>query len=914
MSTSPRPAVTGATSTPHLHVVRSGDPTVTLTIASTAKTFKWEERTLTIPQLDRELCEHEIRQNKDGACWVSATLLGGKRNLKSVDKVWMLTYDIDGSMTWDEVYALLDDKCMAYLYTTFSHKSTRTEIVVDHYDKWSKSAKQPQTPTLESLMLFLKEHKKGHLKNPQYDTMEGYERVADKGNCFIVTHDSVDKLRVIFPLEKPIDIGRLDPSNQKAVEIYKSIYNAVAQAVGLVDYDTTCSDPCKLFYLPSCPPDKAHFAKVEGFEGPFLDWEKIPRADVPKSKQKAANDNKRDGASKDGPVDVEFNGVNLSRSKVQARDFDVEGLLQSRLPDEILGVRDKGGHFITCPFEHEHSDAGGMGTFVANADGEFAWSIYCSHNSCQGEGRKRLDFLKGWLENGAITLEDLGLNAKTPYELPICESHIIKLDDYYPALSAMNDRWCVVNVGGKTRMLTFDAKGDPEFLDKSNFRARFEATYYEYMGKDGIELANFGNAWLRWPNRRQFAGYGFFPAPDGHPDAAPPGSFNIYRGFSVESRMGDWGLLQRHLYRNICQRHPVYFRWLMAWLAQLIQQPHIKPGTHVVLIGNEGVGKSKLGEWLIQLLSPAAMPITAGERLVGRFNAHFEGLLFALAEEVFWAGDKAAEGVIKALATANEMDYERKGLDPVGGRNYTRMMIASNNPWVVPAWSGGRRWFVLKVGDEHEKDYRYFAAIDAQMENGGLEAMLYDLQHSPLASTVQVRDVPVTPWLIEQRAQSRKTDQRWWHSVLSDGGFTIVDPQTKQRRFVALNENEATAVSRDHVFDSAEKFFSRVNFPATKEGVGAYLKRELGEEDKGLFRNGPRKKSGRTYWFASAGQLRQAWFDKYGEEIEGPESEPPSESQIKVSEAGDHPDNGDGSEEGGAAVEIDARTIPSCRG
>ena len=98
--------------------------------------------------------------------------------------------------------------------------------------------------------------------------------------------------------------------------------------------------------------------------------------------------------------------------------------------------------------------------------------------------------------------------------------------------------------------------------------------------------------------------------------------------------------------------------------------------------------------------------------LTGRFNAHFESLLFAMAEEVFWAGDRTAEGVIKALATANIMDYERKGLDPVSGRNYTRLMIASNNPWVVPAWSGGRRWFVLEVGDKHEKDFSYFAAID----------------------------------------------------------------------------------------------------------------------------------------------------------------------------------------------------------
>ena len=135
-------------------------------------------------------------------------------------------------------------------------------------------------------------------------------------------------------------------------------------------------------------------------------------------------------------------------------------------------------------------------------------------------------------------------------------------------------------------------------------------------------------------------------------------------------------------------------------------------------VGKEGVGKSKLGEWIVTALQSSAMTLTSGERLTGRFNAHFESLLFAMAEEVFWAGDRTAEGVIKALATANIMDYERKGLDPVAGRNYTRLMIASNNPWVVPAWSGGRRWFVLEVGNKHEKDFPYFAAIDEEMEKG----------------------------------------------------------------------------------------------------------------------------------------------------------------------------------------------------
>ncbi len=370
---------------------------------------------------------------------------------------------------------------------------------------------------------------------------------------------------------------------------------------------------------------------------------------------------------------------------------------------------------------------------------------------------------------------------------------------------------------------------------------------------------------LGWKGRTQYAGYGFYPS-----GKAPHSHYNIWRGLAVVPKKGSWRRLKRHLWENVCKRDPERFRWLMGWLAQLFQHPEIKPGTHLVLTGGEGVGKSKLGEWIIRALKPCAMTITAGERLTGRFNAHFESLLFAMAEEVFWAGDKQAEGVIKSLATANEMDYERKGLDPIPGLNYTRLLICSNNPWVVPAWSGGRRWCVYEVGDEHQRDYPYFAAIDAEMENGGLEAMLYDLLRSPLADTVNVRQVPITEELLEQRRMSQDNKQVWWSEVIEDGGFHIWGED------YPLDEDRLSVVPRDVIFESAKDFFARSGKPATKEEVSRWLHRELGE----LFNpNGPRLGDGktkprrRTWEFGRLSDIRAVWEARYGKALAGTEAE-----------------------------------------
>ena len=421
----------------------------------------------------------------------------------------------------------------------------------------------------------------------------------------------------------------------------------------------------------------------------------------------------------------------------------------------------------------------------------------------------------------------------------------------------------------RLRYMIFRHDGIPEFLDKTNFVNGFEAAYYEIMTSKGIRLLSFAAKWLRWTERREYRGYGFFPAPAGHPLAAPEGVFNAYRGPTVEPKRGSWKRMLAHLYRNVCRRDPERFRWLIAYVAQMVQQPHVKPGTHIVLCGNEGTGKSKLGEWLIRLLKPCAMSITSRERLTGRFNAHYERLLFGLAEEVFWAGDKDAEGAIKALATAEELDYERKGIDPEPGRNYTRLMICSNEDWVVPAGSGGRRWFVLRVGNEHEQDHAYFAAIDAEMENGGLEAMLHDLQRTPLGKTVNVRKAPVTPWLIEQRLHSQDARKVWWHSVLAEGGFSIEGDIPGERQFIKLDKINHVSVRRDDLFASAKPFFDKKGRPATREAVRAFVVKEL-ENYPTLFLDGGRDTKGdrrRSYVFAGYDALREAWFEKYGDRI-----------------------------------------------
>jgi hypothetical protein len=138
------------------------------------------------------------------------------------------------------------------------------------------------------------------------------------------------------------------------------------------------------------------------------------------------------------------------------------------------------------------------------------------------------------------------------------------------------------------------------------------------------------------------------------------------------------------------------------------------------------------------------------------------------ADEAFFAGDKQHEGVLKSLVTEPFITVEAKYQNAVMIANMTHILMASNSDWVVPASTDERRFCVMDVSDSHIRDIPYFDAINAQMESGGLAAMLHDLLRDDLSS-FNVRQVPQTEALADQKRHSLDSLSRWWSTVLHRG-------------------------------------------------------------------------------------------------------------------------------------------------
>jgi hypothetical protein len=278
----------------------------------------------------------------------------------------------------------------------------------------------------------------------------------------------------------------------------------------------------------------------------------------------------------------------------------------------------------------------------------------------------------------------------------------------------------------------------------------------------GIKTMSIAEYWLRHKDRRQYEGIEFAP------NGGRNGYYNLFRGFAVEPRAGSCEKFLKHLKDNVAGGNEAHFNWIVGWFAQIVQQVHVKIGTALCLRGKQGVGKTKVGEVFGSLLGDHYELVSDPRYITGQFNAHMASLVVLHADEAFWAGDKRAEGKLKDLVTGFKHRLEFKGVDPILVNNYIRLFVTGNQDWLVPAGFGERRFAIFDVGEANIQDHAYFAAIDAEMNNGGREALLDYLLNFDL-SQVNLRKIPQTDALFERILESASAEAGWWYYVLQRG-------------------------------------------------------------------------------------------------------------------------------------------------
>jgi hypothetical protein len=348
-------------------------------------------------------------------------------------------------------------------------------------------------------------------------------------------------------------------------------------------------------------------------------------------------------------------------------------------------------------------------------------------------------------------------------------------------MEGLNLKHCVIsNLAGKVMVMEWVRSSVdrnlliPSYQSVAAFRERYMNQYVSVEDEKGqIKLKQLGHYWLSH-DRRQYEGIDLVP---NGPESLPGNMLNLWKGWGVVAKPGKWDLMQSHIYEVLANRDEAVGNYIVDWSAWGVQNPDDPAEVALCIRGPRGIGKGTFFHALRRIYGNHGLHISSSKHLVGDFNAHMQSCIYLFADEAFWAGDRPGENKLKALITEPVTMIERKGFDAFQWKNRVHLAMAANADWMVPAGHDERRYVISDTSTDHRNE-AYYTALRKELNEGGLEAMLWDLQHRDLRDW-HPRRIVQTEALRLQKEQSMSHAEQWYEDLLQTGelpGFVADRP------------------------------------------------------------------------------------------------------------------------------------------
>jgi uncharacterized protein DUF5906 len=384
-----------------------------------------------------------------------------------------------------------------------------------------------------------------------------------------------------------------------------------------------------------------------------------------------------------------------------------------------------------------------------------------------------------------------------------------KVDDAPPIINSTKDSndWlskthATIILNGKFKILREKDDDTIEFMDVKDFIIQNKDRKLSITGEDGkTKSVPFTEVWLGSTSRRRYDnGVTFNPGRLGDYN----GMYNLFRGYKIEPKKGDITPWMNFINEVMCRNDSNNFNFLDALICDMFQRPHLKPGVAVVIRGEEGVGKSFFVEKLSALMNPYYFKTSNPEYIFGDHNGQLKHVILLHLEEAVWPGGKKTESLMKDIIAGPTIPINDKFIPVYMVPNHLHLFITGNPDWLVMAGFKARRPFALHASDAHIRDTDYFKKLDEWFNTGGKEALMYHYLNQN--SDINLRIVPVTEELVEQKHQSLSGVNSWAYSIADMGempyGDLLPNGHVRVIKKIILNEyNHSPSAKRNELND-----------------------------------------------------------------------------------------------------------------
>jgi hypothetical protein len=366
------------------------------------------------------LSRHPEGKDKAGASLVLGSSVGGARKAKAMDTMYAMGLDIDSGAKLDSVFDTLEQKgILCFVYTSFNNGKRGLEL---KRDEVLRKLQITRDPTEGEICQFLRDFDKNRYEESFIEgcTIKDQKHQTKDGVMIVLDTPPLDKFRLIFPLEMPVKLIDLADTHQAALDLWEDKVTGLARNVLGIHFDTSCTDPSRLFYTARHPKgtDDFYCAVIQG--KPLVFDEILAMKKSTYTANREDNAFIQAGGANDNDLPPQCytpSGASMNRwhSNGGKDRFLLADLMETLCADKVrhAGGEAQGTVHTECPFESEHSSEGGTATMAINClDSQNGyWTWFCHHHACQG--RHKLEFLEealrqNWFEEGNLFDMDSG--------------------------------------------------------------------------------------------------------------------------------------------------------------------------------------------------------------------------------------------------------------------------------------------------------------------------------------------------------------------------------------------------------------------------------------------------------------------------------------------------------------------------
>ena len=509
------------------------------------------------------------------------------------------------------------------------------------------------------------------------------------------------------------------------------------------------------------------------------------------------------------------------------------------------------------------------------------------------------------VEEGKITdrfCEELGIENKSKGAL-YTDGEVIEPNEPSEedkVVERLNKQHAIITLGGKTSIMKWGKKKgwlssgkmieypELDFLDIKSFQLLYAP---ETMMSGGKQM-QVSEVWMRNKDRKIYDGIEFNPQADRLPKMRE--AWNIWfdwdTGKSGYKRFIDETIYNKikdvpqatmmcrtylnHIKENICggftgEDNDKAVVYLLYWMADALVNP-TKRSTSIALRGGQGFGKGQFVGKFAELFGNHYVHLTNSDQMTDQFNWHLKDNLLLFADEAVFAGNPKQASAIKGLITENTRQLRKLYQDAITVPNFTRVIMASNEDWMLPSDLDDRRFFVMDVGGKRAKDRKYFEGLNEEWNNGGKEAFCWFLvegisKHSAFPAYDFENEKITTKAHWEQIFASNPIVE-WWDRVLDNGCFTYKDEEGKTKKLMIETDTsnyftDTEAIHRDYTDYMKQQ--GRGGHLIPKQRLSAWLKKlkiTFNADRRKDIEDGEGKKRKFTIWeFGSLNVLQREW-------------------------------------------------------